>query len=76
MRLSPVIAYRERQSVGVTDGSIMAAIITTHITRNEITAAAHVSSDRRTHAIDIVQPPGIGIEPMTIANHRVSYLSR
>jgi hypothetical protein len=31
---------------------------------NDATALGHVCPGIRIHAIDIVQPPGIGIEPM------------
>jgi hypothetical protein len=42
----------------------MAVIITTHMPRNENAAPGHVWPGIRIHAIDIVQPPGIGIPPM------------
>ncbi|MGC2209863.1 MAG: hypothetical protein WA532_07095 [Candidatus Korobacteraceae bacterium] len=32
--------------------------------RNDAAAASHVCPGMRIHAIDIVQPPGIGIAPM------------
>src|SRR6266567_9017371 len=47
--------------MGARDGSIIATIITTHIPRNDAAAAGHVCPGIRIHAIDIVQPPGIGI---------------
>src|SRR4030095_9284330 len=43
------------------DGSIIATIITTHMPRNDAAAPGHVCPGIRIHAIDIVQPPGIGI---------------
>src|SRR5262245_29858697 len=50
--------------MGTRDGSIIATIITTHIPRNEAAAPGHVWPGIRIHAIDIVQPPGIGISPI------------
>jgi len=47
--------------MGTKDGSIMATIITTHMPRNDAAAPGHVCPGIRIHAIDIVQPPGIGI---------------
>src|ERR1700735_3681015 len=44
-------------------GSIIAAIITAHMPRNVAAAPSHVCPGIRIHAIDIVQPPGIGISP-------------
>ena len=49
--------------MGTSDGSIIATIITTHMPRNDAAAAGHVCPGIRIHAIDIVQPPGIGIPP-------------
>src|SRR4029434_1634402 len=46
------------------DGSIIATIITTHMPRNDAAAPGHVCPGIRIHAIDIVQPPGIGISPI------------
>jgi hypothetical protein len=51
-------------NIGTRDGSIIATIITTHVPRNEIPALDHDSPGIRIHAIDIAQPPGIGIAPM------------
>jgi hypothetical protein len=42
----------------------MATIITTHMTRNDAVAPGQVCPGIRIHAIDIVQPPGIGIPPI------------
>src|SRR5499427_4544093 len=50
--------------MGTRDGSIIATIITTHIPRNDAAAPSHVCPGIRIHAIDIVQPPGIGISPI------------
>ena len=36
----------------------------THMPRNEAAAPGHVCPGIRIHAIDIVQPPGIGISPI------------
>src|SRR6266567_6120278 len=46
------------------DGSIIATIITTHMPRNDAAAPGHVCPGIRIHAIDMVQPPGIGIPPI------------
>src|SRR6266853_5964701 len=48
--------------MGTKDGSIIATIITTHMPRNDAAAPGHVCWG--IHAIDIVQPPGIGISPI------------
>src|SRR5919198_2604569 len=50
--------------MGTKDGSIIATIITTHMPRNDTAAPGHVCPGIRIHAIDIVQPPGIGISPI------------
>src|SRR4051794_17354493 len=50
--------------MGTRDGSIIATIITTHMPRNDAAAPGHVCCGIRIHAIDIVQPPGIGIPPV------------
>ena len=42
----------------------MATIITIHIAAKDAAAAGHVCPGIRIHAIDIVQPPGIGIPPI------------
>ncbi len=39
----------------------MATIITVHMPRKDAAAPVHVCPGIRIHAIDIVQPPGIGI---------------
>jgi len=50
--------------VGTSDGSVIAAIITTHMPTNDAAAPSHVCPGIGIHAIDIVHPPGIGISPM------------
>src|SRR5215470_3836124 len=50
--------------MGTRDGSIIATIITTHMPRNDAAAPVHDCPGIRIHAIDIVQPPGIGISPI------------
>ena len=47
--------------MGVTDGSIIAAIITAHMRRNDADACSQVCPGMRIHVIDIDPPPGIGI---------------
>src|SRR3954462_7685011 len=47
--------------MGPNDGSIMAAIITTHMQMNDAATWDHACPGMRIHAIDIVQPPGIGM---------------
>src|SRR5437870_3317188 len=47
--------------MGTRDGSIMATIITTHIPINVVPAASQVCPAILIHAMDMVQPPGIGI---------------
>src|SRR5574341_1986929 len=49
--------------MGTKDGIISATIITTHMPRNDAAAPGHVCPGIRIHAIDIVQPLGIGISP-------------
>ena len=50
--------------MGAKDGSIIATIIAIHMPRNDAAAPAHVCPGIRIHAIDIVQPPGMGIPPI------------
>src|SRR5215831_5722158 len=50
--------------MGTSDGSIIATIITSHMPTNDAAAPNHVCPGIRIHAIDIVQPPGIGIPPI------------
>jgi hypothetical protein len=42
----------------------MATIITTHMPRNEAAAPGQLCPGIRIHAIDIDQPPGMGISPI------------
>src|SRR5262245_23461544 len=53
------------------DGSIIAAIITIHMPTNDAAAPGHVWPGIRIHTIDIVQPPCIGMPPMTPSRHGV-----
>ncbi|MEO7790886.1 MAG: hypothetical protein ABIX28_15085 [Vicinamibacterales bacterium] len=48
---------------GTSDGSIIAIIITVHIPMNETAADIPLCPGIRIHAIDMVQPPGIGMPP-------------
>src|SRR5467141_3911660 len=59
--------------MGTKDGSIIATIITTHMPRNGAAMPGHGCPGIRIHAIDIVQPPGIGISPIADmdAHHRI-----
>ena len=50
--------------MGTSDGIIIATIITTHVPMNDVAAPGHVCPGIRIHAIDIDQPPGIGIPPI------------
>jgi hypothetical protein len=50
--------------MGTRDGSIIAAIITVHMPRKDAAAPIHVCPGIRIHAIDMLQPPGIGIPPI------------
>src|SRR5215831_11860099 len=49
--------------MGTSDGSIIATIIRTHMPRNVAAAATRPWPGIRIQAIDIVQPPGMGIPP-------------
>ena len=62
-RVSPVLptAWRKRHSIGTRDGSIIAIIITIHMPSNDAAAPGHACPGIRIHAIDMVQPPGIGM---------------
>jgi hypothetical protein len=46
------------------DGSIIVTIMTTHIPANDAATPAHVCPHIGIHALDIVQPPGIGNSPI------------
>src|SRR4051794_885562 len=50
--------------MGTRDGSIIATIIRAHMPRNDDAAPRQVWPGIRIQAIDIVQPPGIGISPI------------
>src|SRR4029453_1494961 len=50
--------------MGTSDGSIIAIIIASHMARNDIAVNVHVCPGIRIQAIDIVQPPGIGMPPI------------
>src|SRR5712671_6582817 len=50
--------------MGTSDGSIIATIIRIHMPRKVAAAPAQVCPGMRIQAIDIAQPPGIGISPM------------
>jgi hypothetical protein len=49
--------------MGTKVGSIIAAIITIHMPRNDAAAPGHVCPGIRIHTIDMVQPPGIATPP-------------
>ena len=49
------------RNVGSADGSIMATIIASHMSRKLVAGAAQVWPGIRIHIMDIVQPPGISI---------------
>src|SRR5215207_2971400 len=57
------------------EGSIIATIITVHIARNDAAAPDHVWPGIRIHAIDIVQPPGISINPVAVIELHHSMVS-
>ena len=65
-RVSPVLptAWRWRHSIGTKDGSIIATIIRSHMPRKGAAVPGHVCPHIGSHAVDIVQPPGIGISSM------------
>src|SRR4030095_16966969 len=50
--------------MGTRDGSIIATIITIHMPRNIAAAPGHDWPGIRIHAIDMVQPPGMGMPPI------------
>ena len=49
--------------MGTKDGSIIAAIMTTHIPTNDAAAPGHDCPGIRIQAIDIDHPPAMGISP-------------
>jgi hypothetical protein len=50
--------------VGVSEGSIIDAIITAHMPRNDTAARQRVPEHMGAQVIDIIQPPGIGMPPI------------
>ena len=59
--MRPSISLWWSSTAGITDGSIMAIIITVHMTRNIAACDAGDWAPMLIHAIDIDQPPGMGI---------------
>jgi hypothetical protein len=57
-------ARRQRHNMGVNEGSIIDAVIATHIPRNEAAAPGQLCPGMHIQSIDIVQPPGILISPI------------
>ncbi|HUL58854.1 MAG TPA: hypothetical protein VLU43_06255 [Anaeromyxobacteraceae bacterium] len=49
--------------MGTRDGSIIAAIITIHIPMNAAAAPGQLCPGILIHAMDMTQPPGIGMPP-------------
>ena len=49
--------------MGIADGSIIATIMASHISRNMVPDINHVWPGIRIHIMDIVQPPGICMPP-------------
>src|ERR1017187_82273 len=56
--------------MGTRDGSIIATIITSHMPTNDAAAAGQVCPGIRIHAMDIVQPLGIGIPIADMEPHQ------
>jgi hypothetical protein len=54
----------KQSNAGMSDGSIIATIITTHMLTNDVIPPNHDWSGITIHMCDIVQPPGIHIEPI------------
>jgi hypothetical protein len=50
--------------MGTNDGIIIAAIIATHMLRNDAAAPGQVCPGMRIQSIDRVQPPGMLISPI------------
>src|SRR5258708_35858748 len=55
--------------MGTRDGTIIAAIITIHMPMKEVEAKSQVWPPILIHAIDIVQPPGMGMPPDMERHH-------
>ncbi len=60
---TPETEPRYPASMGTRDGSIMATIITIHMPMKAVAAPSHVCPGILIHAIDMVQPPGMGMPP-------------
>src|SRR5512135_1806267 len=57
--------------MGTRDGVIIATIITTHMPRNEAAAAGQDCPGILIQAMDMVQPPGIGMPPAIDPHQRI-----
>lgn len=55
------MSRRCKSTAGITDGNIIATIITAHMTRNIVACASSDCCPMLIHAIDMDHPPGIGI---------------
>src|SRR5262245_38071259 len=62
--------------MGITDGSIIATIITTHMPMKDAAAPNHVCPAAFVHTIDIIQPPGIAIPPIVAIDEHQAIVSR
>src|SRR5262245_54870950 len=60
--------------MATSDGSIIAAIISTHMPRNDAAAMAGDCPGIRIHAIDMLQPPGMGMPPL-IDEHQATVVA-
>src|ERR1700676_4728830 len=58
-----VRARRKRNNIGSADGSIIATIMASHISRNIAEDAVQAWPGIRIHIMDLVQPPGMSIPP-------------
>src|SRR5262245_53332170 len=54
--------------MATSEGNIIAAIISSHMARNAAAADASDCPGMRIHAIDMLQPPGIGMPPLNDAH--------
>ena len=61
--VAPVSVSERRviKNIGTAEGSIMATIIVSHMSRKLVADAAQVWPGIRIHIMDIFQPPGISI---------------
>jgi N-acetylglucosamine-6-phosphate deacetylase len=57
------VNFRMFNSIGRADGSIIATIMTSHISKNIIADPVHVYPGMAIHIMDIFQPPGISMPP-------------